>query len=323
MSCMNTTQDPKVKRNQDTMAFVGKWFGFGRNERFDAGVRAYESGDFIVAAEEFRTVSQSEPDLVLRQRAKSYLAGALGRLGHAATARGDLSEALSVLSEAVVLRPRYADLHMALAIVHEALGQYAKRNEEVEAALRINPNYGTAVLYQASMMMISGDHANGLARAVQAVSLDRRLETNVFREAIALADAGDWEKASHKLREVRPTGQDDPDFLAMRGDRMMTLDRYEDAAESFRHAIELTPGYPDLHVRFSQALLEIGQVDRAVDELRQAVALNPGYAEAHAILGIALRRQDKEDEAKASFKLALELDPNQVIAATELSRRRG
>jgi len=304
------------------MAFVGKWFGYGRNERFDAGVRHYEAGEYTSAAEAFRTVSTSEPDLTLRQRAKSYLAGALGRLGKEATTRGDLTEALQHLSEAVVLRPRYADLHMALAIVHEALGEYNNRNVEVEAALRINPNYGMAVLYQASMMMMSGDHTNGLARAVQGVSLDRRLETAVFREAIALADDGKWDDAALKLREVRPTGQDDPDFLSMRGDRMMTLGRHEDAAESYRHAIELSPGYPDMHVRYGQALMEIGQVERAADEFREAVAINADYAEAHALLGVAYRRLEKEDEAKDSFRKALALDPTQVIASFELGRLR-
>ena len=304
------------------MAFVGKWFGFGRSEQFDAGVRAYEAGEFLAAAESFRLVAQTDPDLNLRQRAKSYLAGALGRLGKAASASGDQTEALNLLSEAVVLRPRYADLHMALAIVHEALNEFTKRNEEVEAALRINPNYGMAVLFQASMMMMSGDHANGLARAVQAVSLDRRLESSIFKEAIDLADAGKWEDAAHKLREVRPSGQDDPDFLAIRGDRMMTLQRYEDAAECYRHALELSPGYPDLHVRYGQALLEINQVERAIEELRQAIHINTEYAEAHAILGIALRRLNKEDEALDSFREALKIDPNQVIASMEIRRRR-
>jgi Flp pilus assembly protein TadD len=304
------------------MAFVGKWFGFGRNEKFDAGVRYYEAGEFRAAADAFRIVSQSESDLTLRQRAKSYLAGALGRLGKEAIGKGDQTAALSLLSEAVVIRPRYADLHMALAMVHEALGEYTKRNEEVEAALRINPNYGMAVLYQASMMMMSGDHTNGLARAVQGVSLDRRLETDLFREAIALADAGKWDDAALKLREVRPTGQDDPDFLSMRGDRMMALGRHEDAAESFRHAIELSAGYPDLHVRYGQALLEIGQVERAADEFREAVSINADYAEAHALLGVAYRRLEKEDEAMASFRRAIELDPNQVIASYELGRLR-
>jgi tetratricopeptide (TPR) repeat protein len=302
------------------MAFVGKWFGFGRNERFDAGVRAYEAGDYARAAEDFRSVSQSEPDITLRQRSKSYLAGALGRLGKEASAKGDHMEALRLLSEAVVIRPRYADLHMALAIVHEALGEFAKRNEEVEAALRINPHYGMAVLYQASMMMMSGDRANGLARAVQAVSLDRRLETTTFREAIALADAGDWDQAAYRLRDVRPTGEDDPNFLSMRGDRMMTLNRYEDAAESYRHAIELSSGYADLHVRYGQALLEIGQVDRAADEFREAIAINSDYAEAFALLGVVFRRQDKEDEARAAFRRALDLDPDQVIASYEITR---
>ena len=304
------------------MGYVGKWFGFGKNEKFDKGVRAYEAGDYVQAADDFRTVSQTETDLTLRQRSKSYLAGALGKLGRASIAENDFVHAVDYLSEAVVLRPRYADLHMALAVAHDALGEFGKRNEEVEAALRINPNYGFAVLFQASMLMASGDKANGLARAVQAVSFDRRLETDLFREAVALADAGQWKEAAQKFRQVRPTGQDDPDILAMRGDRMMVLGRNEDAAECFRNALEAGPGYADLHVRYGQALLEIGQTQQAADEFREAITLNTEYAEAHALLGVAYRRLGDERKAIEAFRAALEIDPNQVIAAEEVVRRR-
>lgn len=304
------------------MGYVGKWFGFGKNERFDKGVRAYEASEYLQAADEFRYVSQSETNLTLRQRAKSYLAGALGRLGKAAMAQGDYVTALKHLSEAVVLRPRYADLHMSLAVSHDALGEFSKRNEEVEAALRINPKYGFAVLFQASLLMASGDHANGLARAVQAVSLDRRLETDLFRSAVKLADESRWDEAAQTFRQVRPTNQEDPDSLSMRGDRMMNEGRYEDASEAFRNALDLGPGYADLHVRYGQALLETNQVQQAADEFREAVTLNADYAEAHALLGIAYRRLGDERAAVEAFRRALEIDPNQVIAAEEIVRRR-
>jgi len=304
------------------MAFVGKWFGFGRNESFDTALRSYESGEYAEAVDGLRAVASVEPDLTLRQRAKSYLAGALGRLGKSAIADGDYTSAVDYLGEAVVLRPRYADLHMSLALAHEALGEFSKRNEEVEAALRINPKYGMAVLFQASMMIMSGDHTNGLARAVQGVSLDRRLETPVFKAAIDLADAGKWEEAAKKLREVRPTGQEDPDFLSIRGDRMMAQHRYEDAAECFRNALELSPGYADLHVRYGQALFETDQIQRAMEEFREATSLNPSYAEAFALLGVTYRRLDQEDLALEAFRKALDLDPNQMIASTELFHRR-
>ncbi|MCW5937035.1 MAG: tetratricopeptide repeat protein [Fimbriimonadaceae bacterium] len=302
------------------MAHVGKWFGFGRNASFDAGVRAYEAGRFEEAVEEFRAASATT-DLALRQRAKSYLAGALGRLGRLAMERGDVTGAIQLLGDAVAMRPRYADLHMALAMAHEALGEHGKRNEEVDAALRINPKYGFAVLWQASLMIASGDHGNGLARAVQAVSLDRRLETDTFREAIAMADRDEWDAAALKLRQVRAE-QQDPDALAMLGDRMMAHGRYADAEQAYRTAIELQPGFADLHVRYGQALLEVDQVNRAEDEFRQAIAINEGYAEAHALLGVTLRRLNRDDEAREAFKTALAHDPNQVIAGEEISRLR-
>ncbi len=304
------------------MGFVGKWFGFGRNAHLDAGVRAYEKGDFQAAVEEFRVASTTEPDLTLRQRARSYLAGALGRLGRQSMAAGDFAQAIQHLGDAVALRPRYADLHMALAMCHDAVGEWARRNEEVAVALRLNPRYGLAVLWEASLAMADGDHANGLVRAVQAAALDRRLETDTFREAIRLADAGEWDEAARRLRQVRPEATDDPNALAMLGDRMMAQGRFADAEEAYRMALESASGYADLHVRNGQALLELGQVERAAEQFREATAINPQYAEAHALLGVALRRSRKEEEALEAFREALRHDPNQVIAAEELKHRR-
>ncbi len=304
------------------MAYVGKWFGFGKNEQYDKAIRDYEAGDLLSALEAFRIVSQSESNLILRQRSKSYLAGTLGRLGREAISKKDFQQAIDYLGEAVVLRPRYADLHLALAFAHDALGQFSKRNEELDAALRINPNYGMAALFQGSLMITSGDHGNGLARVIQAVSLDRRLETDVFRKGIQEADANQWEDAARTFRTVRPESQEDPDIMAIRGDRMMVKGDYAEAAQAFRLALELGPNYPDLHVRYGQALLETNQVQQAADEFRDAISMNPKYAEAHALLGIAYRRLKQEEAAMASFQMALEIDPSHVIAAQEILNRR-
>jgi protein O-GlcNAc transferase len=303
------------------MAFVGKWFGFGRNADYDEGLRAFEAGDYAAAAERFRAAMGAGGDLSLRQRAKSYLAGSLGKIGRAAMERGDHTAAVQALGDAVAVRPRYADLHVALALAHDALGEHHRLHEEVRAALRINPKYGHAVLLEAALLMRSGAHGDGLFRAVEAVSLDRRLETDTYRKAIEAADAEKWNEAADLIFAVRPVGGDAADHQA-RGDRMMQAGRWEDAEEAYRQALEAAPHYADLRSRHGQALFELGHVDQAVDAFREAVTINPKFAEAHALLGVSLRRLGQEDEAKEAFRAALEADPDNVIARQELSRQR-
>ncbi|MCW5940403.1 MAG: tetratricopeptide repeat protein [Fimbriimonadaceae bacterium] len=302
------------------MAFVSKWFGFGRSEDFDAGVRAYEAGRFEEAAERFRECANKEPDLALRQRAKSYLAGSLGRVGRNLMAQGDFVAAIEALGNAVAIRPRFADLHIALATAHNALGQYHKMHEEVRAALRINPRYGQAVLFEAALLMRAGRHGDGLARAVEAVSLDRRLENEEFQEGIRLADESRWDEAADRLLSVKPSQADDSTDLMRLGDAFMSRQRWADAEQAFRQALELAPGFADLHARRGQSLLELDRLEDAMEEFREAVAQNPGYSEAHALLGIALRRAGREEEAKGAFRAALEADPANTIASRELMR---
>jgi len=43
------------------MTFVGKWFGFGQNEHFDRGLRAYENKGFAEAAAHFSQAVETEP----------------------------------------------------------------------------------------------------------------------------------------------------------------------------------------------------------------------------------------------------------------------
>jgi tetratricopeptide (TPR) repeat protein len=302
------------------MAFVSKWFGFGKSEDFDAGVRAYEAGRFEEAAEKFRSCVSKEPDLALRQRAKSYLAGSLGRIGRGLIEQGDYVGAIEALGNAVAIRPRFADLHIALAVAHNKLGQHHRMHEEVRAALRINPRYGQAVLFEAALLMRAGRTGDGLARAVEAASLDRRLETPEFQEGIRLADEGRWIEAADRLLSVRPSQADDSADLMRLGDAFMSRQRWADAEQAYRQALEMAPGFADLHARRGQALLELDRLEDAVEEFQEAVAQNPGYAEAHALLGVALRRAGREQEAKAAFRAALDADPSNAIAGRELLR---
>lgn len=304
------------------MSFVGKWFGFGQDAQFDEGVRCFERGDFEGAAGLFRECLAGTGVRSVKERAKSYLAGSLGRLAAGSFVRRDFEDSLRYLSEAVEVRPGFADLWLSLARVKFVLGDSSGALGACEQALVINPGYANAKLLEGTVFYKSGMRDQGVTRMKEAVDADPRLLTAEWSEGLEAHLAGDFETALSSFKEIRPKTTDVHELM-FEGDRLAKGGDWGGALERFDAAGELAPEYADLAVRRGQVLLETGDVEGAVSALQRATELNPDYAEAFALMGVGLRRLDREDEAMAAFRQALAIDPDQAIASQEVIWRRG
>jgi tetratricopeptide (TPR) repeat protein len=210
-------------------------------------------------------------------------------------------------------------LHALLCRVHYAKGELGHAVQEADAALRINPKYGLALLYRAALDLLGPDPTLGVIGMVEAVTTDRRLETDLFQEALAAADAGDFEAAAQRAFSVRPA-RTMVDQLLQQGDEAMRRKEFEPAATAYAEASALAPSFADVQARHGQALLELGRVEESVAAFQRSVASAPTFAAGHALLGVALRRLGDEDSAKAAFQAALAVDPAEPIARFELGR---
>mgnify|MGYP000961318604 CR=1 FL=1 len=303
------------------MSFVGKWFGFGRNPHFDNGVRAYEKGAFDVALEQFKICAASEPDAGTRERAKSYQAGCLGKLARASLVSGDSARAVSLLREAVTVRPRFADLLLLLAEAHLADGNEEASAESAVAALAINPQYANALLFLARLNLKQGKGKDAMIHLEQAVLSDGRLAETPHEDVRDYIISGDLPGALNALREVRVPTARDANELAGQGDEHARQARWADAEEAYRQALEIAPRYADIRCRHGQALLELGELEGAANAFREAIAINSNYSEAYALLGVALKRSGDAEGAKDAFHQALSIDPNHPIAKFESGGR--
>ena len=83
---------------------------------------------------------------------------------------------------------------------------------------------------------------------------------------------------------------------------------YDEAAKSFRQALELQP---DLHIarlNLAIALLYAGQVDDALSAAKAAAERLPAFPHPHYVIGLAARAQGRADDAVAAFRRVLEMD---------------
>ncbi len=88
----------------------------------------------------------------------------------------------------------------------------------------------------------------------------------------------------------------------------------EEAAASFRKAIELNPKDANAYNGLGKALLASGKRNEAIDCLQKAVALDAKNPMFHMILGFALYQEGKRDEVIACYGKAIEVDAKCTIA---------
>lgn len=300
------------------MGTVGKWFGFGRNENYDEAIRAFEAGEFEDAIEQFKVCLSSDPDVSTRERAKSYMAGALGKLARREVAKDDWPEALHFLDDAIFLRPGYADLRMLRAQVFDELERKEDRMFEIRFSLDLNPMYGFAVLHDGIFKYEDGDRSAGVERIDEAVGYDSRLKTEILDEAMSLHDGGNHDAALARFKEVVPIQKTNPEEIARNADKLAHKGRYRDAEEAYRSAIAIAPKFADLRCKHGQVLLNLDEIKQAIAEFREAVSINERYADGYAYLGVALRRLGHEDQAMDAFRAALQIEPTHVIAQAEV-----
>ena len=102
------------------------------------------------------------------------------------------------------------------------------------------------------------------------------------------------------------------------GDVLYEQDRYEEALEVTRVAVEQRPDFSGTHANLGAILNKLGHFEEAEKSLRRALELNPQAKNAHRVLGKVLYNQGRHDEALATIRIAVEQDPDFAEAHANL-----
>ncbi len=303
------------------MAFIGEWFTFGFDPDYDDGVRAFERGDDESAVPAFRASRNKASEPSQRERATTRLLASLLRLGNKMSTLGNHTAAREALAEAVLLRPRFADVRLTSAWINFAAGSYELAASESQASLAINPGLAPAFIVLGLSQVCLGEETAGFA-LVRSHLAEWRTSTDVAKKALLAWQQGDTQAAVTIAKTVRPKPVADMDSFIAEGDLAMKNREFHEAESYYRQVLAVKPNYADVRVKRGQALLQVDEVDAALNEFSEAVTINPRYAAAWALIGVAYRRLREEDEALEAFRHALSIDKDEPIANHEIGRRR-
>ena len=198
---------------------------------------------------------------------------------------GRIQEAIGCYTQALQIRPDYAEAHNNLGVALEQVGRVQEAIGHWKRALQIRPDDAEA-------------HNN------LAIVLAR---TGRVQEAV-----GHWEQA---LRT-------DPGYAEAHnnlGIALKNLGRIPEAIEHYQQALRIKPDLVEAHENLAAALIQMGRVPEAVEHYDQVLRMKPDDAEAHNNLGSALTEAGKVREAIGQYEEALRLKPDYAEAQNNLA----
>lgn len=221
------------------------------------------------------------------EAAESEYAAILGegyqRLGKIYSARSDFGRALTVFESAQKYRPNSAEVLVDLAIAYFGAQQYEKALVPASKALAIAPDNAGAHQMLGKTYFMLGE----LGKSIAALEIAAKLTPNDIDVAYTLGIA--------YLRNRQP-----------------------DAAKQLYNSLIKTLGaQPQLHVIIGRAYRQSGLLQDAAEEFKKAIALDPGFPRAHYYLGITYlldEDQKKISEALAEFRIEVAANPDEFFA---------
>lgn len=176
---------------------------------------------------------------------------------------------------------------------------YGRADREI-----LNPN-SMKVLIVLSIVLTQGAFLFGQQGSDGALEL--------IRQGVVLHDQHDYEGAIEKYDEALVL---DPFNLTALSEKAMTLyyqEKYEEAVENCKLAIEKHPGDDLLKMvypTYANALDTDGKPEDAIDVYNEGIKLFPDYGQLHYNKGVTHVGQEEYDDALASFETSARLDPN-------------
>lgn len=110
------------------------------------------------------------------------------------------------------------------------------------------------------------------------------------------------QKGEIKIALVKTT--DEAELAFQEAERLSLGDR-DRAADAYRRAAKLRPGYAEAYLALGRILSDAGNLEEAQKALASARKLRPGYAEASAVEGRIFKESGDETKAIAAFKRAI------------------
>ena len=226
--------------------------------------------------------------------------------------RGQKSEAIAFLRQALERDPNNSGLHHYLGVVLGSANESTPAEASLLEAVRLNPTDPEIRVSLGRILLAQ----NKLTQSREAYSQCLRLCPNHPAALEGLGDVSLRENrkpaAEHFYRSALRVHSGSASLLNKLANLLAQRGAGCEAEEHYRRALFLEPGFADAHFNLGSACGRAGRTQEALHHLRQAVALKSNFKEAWETLAMTLEEENHLQEALSCWKRVLELDPGWI-----------
>ena len=222
---------------------------------------------------------------------------------------GNLDAAITRISKALKIRPRYPVALNNLGLALHAAGRTEEAAATFRKALRFQSdfadayhNLGNAHLDLAEYKDAAANYQTALRHRSDFPEVHYSLG-NLYREQGRLGDAIIAYDRAVKLRPLFL------EALINLGATEMLTGQIAEARSHLRQALAIDPNNPEILSNLGMTLILSGAAEEAIEVLQRAVQLEPKKLSAHASLAGALQKEGRRDDAIRHFRICTELAP--------------
>jgi len=186
---------------------------------------------------------------------------------------GQYDQAISDLTKALEINPRFADAYLFRADAYAQIGKYDQAISDYTKALEINPRFAHAYWGRGFIYLKTFKHEQAI--------LDF---TNALEIYPGLFEA----------------------FL-FRGDAYLQIGKFDKAIHDLNKAIEINPKSPHPYNTRGNVYLKIYLYDQAISDYTKALEINPRLAEAYYNRGLTYSAKREYEKSLEDFNKAQEL----------------
>jgi tetratricopeptide (TPR) repeat protein len=253
--------------------------------------------------------SIAEAVTILRQFVASDAGNADARLllGTALALKGNRTESIEQMAEAVRLRPQSASAHNQYGTVLSRFIEVEAARHEFEKALELDPQLSEAHVNLALILAQASELIPAAAHLDRAIELQGDTRVAAYTHFLRAKIWGAQNQVDKAMLELQKAVQLRPDYAEAWSDlgglRRLSLDQ-EGAVQALEKAVALNPDDATAQYRLGQQYLQNGDAGKAIEHFKRA---DPGDVATLYNLDRALRKAGKQEDAEPIERRIAEL----------------
>jgi tetratricopeptide (TPR) repeat protein len=188
---------------------------------------------------------------------------------------GQFSQAISDLTKAIKLNPRYAAAYSNRGAAYDSLGQYTEAISDCAKAIELNPKDAEAYSNRGAVYHSLGQYTEAISDLTKAIELKPDLFNAYYTRGNSRARLGQFPQAITDFTKVIEHDPNDARTYYFRGNAYLKLGFFPQAIADYTKALELNPKFAEAYAMRGAAYAASGTLGEAKNNLLKAVELSP------------------------------------------------